>query len=109
MLFTLQPDSKGKYVFDIGCQQHGTYFGIEQPDEKAEEEEAAPTLIPKWKAGEITEIKLEPEDDDLVGEAGDAPAAAEETPAGKNSSYNRRENYCMRISELCCRLRTLVC
>jgi len=40
-------------VFDIGCQQHGNYTGVEQPDEKAEEEEAAPTLIPKWKAGEI--------------------------------------------------------
>jgi len=62
----LQPDAKGKYVFDIGCQQHGNYMGVEQPDEKNEEEEAAPTLIPKWKAGEITEIKLEPEEDDLL-------------------------------------------
>ena len=54
-------------MFDIGCQQHGTYTGVEQGDEKTEEEEAAPNLVPKWKAGEITEIKLEPDDEDLVG------------------------------------------
>lgn len=56
-------------MFDIGCQQHGNYVGIEQPDEKNEEEEAAPSLIPKWKAGDISEIKLEPEEDDLGAEA----------------------------------------
>ena len=66
----MQPDSKGKYVFDIGCQQHGTYIGVEQPDEKTEEEEATPNLIPKWRAGNVTEIKLEPEDD-LADETGE--------------------------------------
>ena len=25
-----QPEGKGKYVFDIGCQQHGEYIPIEQ-------------------------------------------------------------------------------
>lgn len=68
-------------MFDIGCQQHGTYVGVEQPDEKAEEEEAAPTLVPKWKAGEISEIKLEPEDEDLLG-ADSAPATGEATAGG---------------------------
>ena len=67
-----QPDSKGKYVFDIGCQQHGVYTGVEQPDDKQEEEEASPNMIPKWKAGDITEIKLEPDEDDLTAEAGDS-------------------------------------
>ena len=78
----LQPDNKGKYVFDIGCQQHGNYVGVEQPDEKNEEEEAAPTLVPKWKAGEITEIRLEPDEEDLVGDgAGDAPAGEDSAAA----------------------------
>ena len=26
ILFLLQPNGKGKYVFDIGCQQHGEYI-----------------------------------------------------------------------------------
>ena len=26
----MQPEGKGKYVFDIGCQQHGEYVPIEQ-------------------------------------------------------------------------------
>lgn len=26
----LQPFGKGKYVFDIGCEQHGEYIHIEQ-------------------------------------------------------------------------------
>ena len=65
-------------MFDIGCQQHGTYTGVEQADEKTEEEEAAPNLIPKWKAGEITEIKIEPDDEDLLGPATtDAPTDAD--------------------------------
>ena len=25
-----QPEGRGKYVFDIGCQQHGEYVSIEQ-------------------------------------------------------------------------------
>ena len=28
--FCLQPLGKGKYVFDIGCEQHGDYIHIEQ-------------------------------------------------------------------------------
>lgn len=28
--FCFQPSGKGKYVFDIGCEQHGEYLGIEQ-------------------------------------------------------------------------------
>ncbi len=26
----LQPEGKGKYVFDIGCQQHGEYIPVEE-------------------------------------------------------------------------------
>ena len=75
-------------MFDIGCQQHGNYVGVEQPDEKNEEEEAAPTLVPKWKAGEITESKLEPDEEDLVGDgAGDAPAG-EDIAAAEGESFN---------------------
>ena len=30
LYFSFQPDGKGKYVFDIGCEQHGKYVAIEQ-------------------------------------------------------------------------------
>lgn len=30
LIFFFQPLGKGKYVFDIGCEQHGEYIGIEQ-------------------------------------------------------------------------------
>lgn len=74
-------------MFDIGCQQHGTYVGVEQPDDKAEEEEAAPNLIPKWRAGDITEIKLEPEEDDLAAEE----AVGEETTTDQPSAISPGE------------------
>ncbi|XP_031316052.1 radial spoke head 1 homolog isoform X10 [Camelus dromedarius] len=53
-----QPVGPGKYVFDIGCEQHGEYHltGVEREEE--EEEETLVTVIPKWKATRITELAL---------------------------------------------------
>ncbi|XP_030744694.1 radial spoke head 1 homolog [Echinops telfairi] len=53
------PIGHGKYVFDIGCEQHGEYR-ISELDrgEEEEEEEASTTLAPKWKATKITELAL---------------------------------------------------
>ncbi|KAB1283550.1 Radial spoke head 1-like protein [Camelus dromedarius] len=52
------PVGPGKYVFDIGCEQHGEYHltGVEREEE--EEEETLVTVIPKWKATRITELAL---------------------------------------------------
>uniref|UniRef100_A0A8D0F5R5 Radial spoke head component 1 n=1 Tax=Strix occidentalis caurina TaxID=311401 RepID=A0A8D0F5R5_STROC len=51
------PVGHGKYVFDIGCEQHGEYIQSEQ--DKGEEEEEPSLLIgPKWKASEITKLTL---------------------------------------------------
>ncbi|NXI42517.1 RSPH1 protein, partial [Galbula dea] len=49
------PAGPGKYVFDIGCEQHGEYVPSEQ-----DEEEEEPSLLaePKWKALEITKLTL---------------------------------------------------
>ncbi|XP_060577764.1 radial spoke head 1 homolog isoform X2 [Ruditapes philippinarum] len=61
-----RPMGKGKYVFDIGCEQHGEYLGIEQDkEEKGEEDEGQVNIISKWKAGQTTGIHLASEDDDL--------------------------------------------
>ncbi|XP_028361041.1 radial spoke head 1 homolog [Phyllostomus hastatus] len=53
------PVGPGKYVFDIGCEQHGEYqlTDVERGEEE-EEEEAVVTVIPKWKATKITELAL---------------------------------------------------
>ncbi|XP_054432221.1 radial spoke head 1 homolog isoform X1 [Pteronotus mesoamericanus] len=53
------PVGPGKYVFDIGCEQHGEYqlTDVERGEEE-EEEEALVTVVPKWKATKITELAL---------------------------------------------------
>ncbi|XP_055975564.1 radial spoke head 1 homolog [Sorex fumeus] len=53
------PVGPGKYVFDIGCEQHGEYrLADTDRGEEEEEEEALVTLVPKWKATKITELAL---------------------------------------------------
>nr|XP_003419031.1 radial spoke head 1 homolog isoform X1 [Loxodonta africana] len=53
------PVGPGKYVFDIGCEQHGEYrlTDVERGEEE-EEEEALIAVVPKWKATKITELAL---------------------------------------------------
>ncbi|XP_075628948.1 radial spoke head 1 homolog [Balearica regulorum gibbericeps] len=51
------PVGRGKYVFDIGCEQHGEYILSEQ-DKGEEEEEPSLLVAPKWKASEITKLTL---------------------------------------------------
>ncbi|KAG8518593.1 Radial spoke head 1 [Galemys pyrenaicus] len=53
------PVGPGKYVFDIGCEQHGEYrlTDVERGEEE-EEEETSVTILPKWRATEITELAL---------------------------------------------------
>lgn len=48
----------GKYIFDIGCEQHGEYIPVEQAPEEMEDEEAVVVTTPKWKAGKITDITI---------------------------------------------------
>ncbi|XP_012634597.1 radial spoke head 1 homolog [Microcebus murinus] len=57
--FNKNPVGPGKYVFDIGCEQHGEYrlTDVERGEEE-EEEETLVTVIPKWKATKITELAL---------------------------------------------------
>ncbi|XP_010167541.2 radial spoke head 1 homolog, partial [Antrostomus carolinensis] len=53
------PVGYGKYVFDIGCEQHGEYIHSEQEEEEEEEEEEPSLLVaPKWKASQITKLTL---------------------------------------------------
>ncbi|KAK1344308.1 hypothetical protein QTO34_014873 [Cnephaeus nilssonii] len=77
------PMGPGKYVFDIGCEQHGEYrvTDVERVEEE-EEEESLITALPKWKATKITELALwtptlaeEPPPVDVPGQ--EEPPAAE--------------------------------
>ncbi|XP_040339782.1 radial spoke head 1 homolog isoform X2 [Herpailurus yagouaroundi] len=54
------PVGPGKYVFDIGCEQHGEYrlTDVERGEEGEEEEVTLMTVVPKWKATSITELAL---------------------------------------------------
>ena len=47
----------GKYIFDIGCEQHGEYIPIEVPLD-GEDEEATNVTVPKWKAHKLTAITV---------------------------------------------------
>ncbi|XP_029434819.1 radial spoke head 1 homolog [Rhinatrema bivittatum] len=53
------PLGAGKYVFDIGCEQHGAYIKAEQEREE-EEEETFTAPVPKWRADKITGITHKP-------------------------------------------------
>uniref|UniRef100_A0A8C3JXC6 Radial spoke head 1 homolog n=1 Tax=Calidris pygmaea TaxID=425635 RepID=A0A8C3JXC6_9CHAR len=53
------PVGRGKYIFDIGCEQHGEYIQTEQDKGEVEEEDEISFLgVPKWKASEITKLTL---------------------------------------------------
>ncbi|XP_069328355.1 radial spoke head 1 homolog isoform X2 [Eulemur rufifrons] len=57
--FNKNPVGPGKYVFDIGCEQHGEYRLTDmERGEEEEEEETLVSAIPKWKATKITELAL---------------------------------------------------
>ncbi|XP_009996531.1 PREDICTED: radial spoke head 1 homolog [Chaetura pelagica] len=59
MFLNGNPVGYGKYIFDIGCEQHGEYIQPEQ-DRGEEEEEEEPLLLvaPKWKASTIAKLAV---------------------------------------------------
>ncbi|XP_037687246.1 radial spoke head 1 homolog isoform X3 [Choloepus didactylus] len=89
------PVGPGKYVFDIGCEQHGEYRLTDtERGEEEEEEETMVAVIPKWKASKITELALwtptlpdEPPPADMLSGPEEAPVteggdeSVEEAPA----------------------------
>ncbi|XP_044522785.1 radial spoke head 1 homolog [Gracilinanus agilis] len=52
------PLGPGKYIFDIGCEQHGEYKLADVERAEEEEEEETTNAIPKWKAQKITALEL---------------------------------------------------
>ncbi|KAL4681602.1 hypothetical protein H8959_007079 [Pygathrix nigripes] len=52
------PVGPGKYIFDVGCEQHGEYRLTDMERGEEEEEEELVTVVPKWKATKITELAL---------------------------------------------------
>ncbi|XP_043927761.1 radial spoke head 1 homolog [Protopterus annectens] len=53
------PTGPGKYIFDIGCEQHGEYLQVEQDKaEVEEEEEPLSVTVLKWKAEKVTGLTL---------------------------------------------------
>ncbi|XP_037687236.1 radial spoke head 1 homolog isoform X2 [Choloepus didactylus] len=91
----MKPVGPGKYVFDIGCEQHGEYRLTDtERGEEEEEEETMVAVIPKWKASKITELALwtptlpdEPPPADMLSGPEEAPVteggdeSVEEAPA----------------------------
>ncbi|NXS01333.1 RSPH1 protein, partial [Oxylabes madagascariensis] len=51
-----KPLGRGKFIFDIGCEQHGEYIQPVQEKDDEEEEESPLPLEPIWKASEITKL-----------------------------------------------------
>ncbi|XP_031956948.1 radial spoke head 1 homolog isoform X1 [Corvus kubaryi] len=51
-----KPLGPGKFIFDMGCEQHGEYIEPEQEKEEEEEDEPPLPVEPKWKASEITKL-----------------------------------------------------
>ncbi|KAH3699176.1 radial spoke head 1 homolog isoform X2 [Dreissena polymorpha] len=79
-----RPLGKGKYVFDIGCEQHGEYLGIEtEKDEKGEEDEGQVNITSKWQAGVTTGIHLASEEDDLEDIPADSSTNATVEPVSE--------------------------
>ncbi|KAM8975690.1 radial spoke head 1 homolog [Pelodytes ibericus] len=49
----------GKYVFDLGCEQHGSYVQMEQEKEdENEDDEPLAVIATKWKPEDITSLTL---------------------------------------------------
>uniref|UniRef100_A0A8B9DIX2 Radial spoke head 1 homolog n=1 Tax=Anser cygnoides TaxID=8845 RepID=A0A8B9DIX2_ANSCY len=69
------PVGHGKYVFDIGCEQHGEYIQSAEDKEEEEEEESSLLAAPKWKATEITKLTL------WTPSVKKAPSPSEASPA----------------------------
>ncbi|XP_068930898.1 radial spoke head 1 homolog [Petaurus breviceps papuanus] len=78
------PMGPGRYIFDIGCEQHGEYKLADMERVEEEEEEETSTAIPKWKAKKITPLELwkpihveEPPQLDVQPETEEAQASSE--------------------------------
>lgn len=52
------PSGPGKYVFDIGCEQHGEYFQLEPDKGEAEEDETLISTTLKWKPKAATGLSV---------------------------------------------------
>ncbi|XP_068929156.1 radial spoke head 1 homolog [Petaurus breviceps papuanus] len=72
------PVGPGKYIFDIGCEQHGEYELKEMEEEEGEEEESVKPPVPIWKAKKITPLTLYTPPLPEVPPQSDIPPAQEE-------------------------------
>ncbi|KAM4608685.1 radial spoke head 1 homolog [Polymixia lowei] len=54
------PSGPGKYVFDIGCEQHGEYLQTDQERREGEEDEPVSTTVLKWIPKSVTGLTLWP-------------------------------------------------
>ncbi|KAM6447426.1 radial spoke head 1 homolog isoform 2-T2 [Liasis olivaceus] len=91
-----KPLGPGKYIFDIGCEQHGEYCHEEKPEEEEEEETLVPS-IPKWKAAKITNLTLWTPEEPPPPEA--TPAATVEGPSAEPEVAAAAENIAEAPSE----------
>ena len=86
------PKGKGKYIFDIGCEQLGDYLTIEEPRPDDAEEDAPPILIPKWKAGRVQPIQLAKAKGDEINENSEEPVSGTENTLQSATGDSTVEN-----------------
>ncbi|XP_035379768.1 radial spoke head 1 homolog isoform X1 [Electrophorus electricus] len=72
------PSGPGKYVFDIGCEQHGEYIQVDQDKGETEEEEPVNTAILKWKPKAVTPLSV-------------CTPAKDHTPPGQGLSGEKKD------------------
>nr|XP_020848612.1 radial spoke head 1 homolog isoform X2 [Phascolarctos cinereus] len=80
------PVGPGKYIFDIGCEQHGTYELKEMEEEEGEEEEILKPPVPIWKAQKITPLTLYTPPVPEVPPQSDIPPAQEESQISEENA-----------------------
>ncbi|XP_010882821.2 radial spoke head 1 homolog [Esox lucius] len=71
------PSGSGKYVFDIGCEQHGEYLKVDQETGDGEEVDISSNRLLKWMPKTVTGLSLWTPVRDQPSE-GEGPVSADE-------------------------------
>ncbi|KAM4697305.1 LOW QUALITY PROTEIN: radial spoke head 1 homolog [Discoglossus pictus] len=79
---------RGKYIFDLGCEQHGAYVQSEQDkEEEEEEEEPFSTPVTKWVPDQITNLTVwTPTKPSVVGASSEVKSTSEQTVSTEATS-----------------------
>ncbi|KAJ8352569.1 hypothetical protein SKAU_G00240450 [Synaphobranchus kaupii] len=78
------PSGPGKYVFDIGCEQHGEFTQVDQDEDDGEDDEPITATVLKWRPTSITSLShMTPAKDQKKLPSPDPGKGQEEKEKGK--------------------------